>query len=38
MNLDIQTAVQTAFFLAIIGLLSSLWLMVKNFNRAQKKK
>jgi len=36
MNLDIQTAVQTAFFLAIIGFLSSLWLMVKNYNRAQK--
>ena len=35
-NLDIKTAVQTAFFLAIIGVLSSIWLMVKNYRIAQK--
>lgn len=35
-DLDIKTAVQTAFFLAIFGIAASMWLIYRNINSAQR--
>jgi type VI secretion system secreted protein VgrG len=34
--LDIKTAVQTAFFLAIFGIVASIWLVYRNINSAKR--
>jgi len=36
LELDIKTAVQTAFFLAIVGILASILLIFRNVNSAKK--
>jgi type VI secretion system secreted protein VgrG len=35
-DLDIKTAVQTAFFLALLGILATIWLIFRNINSAKR--
>ena len=35
-DLDIKTAVQTAFFLAFFGIFATIWLIFRNINSARR--